>query len=133
MKVRDLMNEKPATLTAQASLADALDLMAKQKLRHVVILDGAQLPVGIVSDRDLAMVYDPAAISEGRWKQTTVVQVMTADPITVGSGTEVQAAAKLLLQHAVSALPVLDNGQLVGILSEKDFVRYFARGKPEQA
>ena len=127
MKVRELMNEKPATLTAQASLADALDLMAKQKLRHVVILDGLGLPVGIVSDRDLAMVYDPAAISDGRWKQTKVDQVMTPDPITVGSGAEVQAVAKLLLQHAVSALPVVDNGQLVGILSEKDFVRYFAR------
>jgi CBS domain-containing protein len=94
-----------------------------------VILDDTQLPVGIVSDRDLAMVYDPAAISDGRWKDTRVDRVMTPDPITVGSGAEIQAAAKLLLQHAVSALPVVDNGQLVGILSEKDFVRYFARGK----
>jgi len=132
MKVREMMNEKPATLTAQASLAETLDTMAKQKSRHVVILNESRAPIGIISDRDLAMVYDPEAISKGRWNETKVTQVMTPSPITVGSGADLQAAAKMLLQHAISALPVVDDGKLVGILSEKDFVRHFARNKPEE-
>lgn len=132
MKVREMMNEKPATLTAQASLAETLDTMAKQKSRHVVILNESRAPIGIISDRDLAMVYDPEAISKGRWNETKVTQVMTPSPITVGSGADLQAAAKMLLQHAISALPVVDDGKLVGILSEKDFVRHFARNRPEE-
>ncbi|MND05776.1 CBS domain protein [compost metagenome] len=45
----------------------------------------------------------------------------------MGSGADLSAAAQMLLKHAVSALPVVDNGGLVGILSEKDFVRHFAK------
>jgi acetoin utilization protein AcuB len=126
MNVRDLMNEKPATLPPQASLSEALQLMAKQKARHVVVLDSGRV-AGIVSDRDLAMVYDPDAVSRGQWANVRVEQIMTRDPVVVGSGAEAKAAAKMLLQHAFSALPVVDNGQLVGILTEKDFVRHFAR------
>lgn len=126
MLVRDLMNKKPPKLPPGATLADALDTMAREKNRHVVVVDGAQV-VGIVSDRDLAMFYDPAGMTRERWQKSTVGQLMTPNPISVGSGADLAEAAKMLLKHAVSALPVVDNGGLVGILSEKDFVRHFAR------
>jgi CBS domain-containing protein len=66
-------------------------------------------------------------MTKERWEQSSVGQLMTPKPVTVGSGTELGAAAQMLLKHAVSALPVVDNGDLVGILSEKDFVRHFAK------
>jgi len=126
MQVRDVMNAKPATLPPGATLAEALDLMAQQKNRHVVVVENGAV-VGIISDRDLAMFYDPVAMTRARWEQSTVAQLMTPGPVSVGSGAELGAAAQMLLKHAVSALPVVDNGTLVGILSEKDFVRHFAK------
>ena len=127
MLVSDLMNDKPLTLGRGASLAEALDLMAREKNRHVVVVEEGAV-VGILSDRDLALFYDPVQMTQERWRQASVGQLMTPDPITVGSGTDIASAAKLLLSTAVSALPIVDNGALVGILSEKDFVRHFARG-----
>ena len=126
MIVRELMNAKPATLTPVATLAEALQLMAERKARHVVVLDGESV-VGILSDRDLALYYDPVKMTEARWKQAQVSQLMSADPVTIGSGAEVREAARLLLKAAVSALPVVDNGTLVGVLSDRDFPRHFAR------
>lgn len=126
MEVRDLMNATPAMLPPGATLADALDIMARTKNRHVVVVDRGAV-VGILSDRDLAMFYDPVAMTRERWQQTTAGQLMTPKPVSVGSGTELAEAARILLKHAVSALPVVDDGTLVGILSEKDFVRHFAK------
>jgi CBS domain-containing protein len=52
---------------------------------------------------------------------------MSADPETIGSHASVEEAAKMLLRLGVSALPVVESGELRGIITEKDFVRHFAR------
>jgi CBS domain-containing protein len=127
MLVRDMMNRTPGTIAPEATLADALALMAQKKNRHLIVMDGVAM-VGILSDRDLAMYYDPSGMTEARWKQVTVRQIMTAQPVAIGSGAPVREAARLLLKSAVSALPVIDNGQLVGVLSDRDFTRHFAQG-----
>lgn len=126
MIVRDLMNPSPATIAPEANLSQALDVMAQRRARHVVVLSEEGNVVGIVSDRDLAMYYDPVNMTEARWQQATVRQVMSAQPVTIGSGAAVPEAARILLREAVSALPVVDNGTLVGILSDRDFTRHFA-------
>jgi acetoin utilization protein AcuB len=128
MIVRDMMNNRPGTIAPEATLADALQLMAERKNRHLVVTQ-RDVVVGILSDRDLAMFYDPAGMTEERWKETTVKQIMTANPVTIGSGAPVRDAARLLLKSAISALPVIDNGQLVGVLSDRDFTRHFAQGE----
>lgn len=127
MIVRDIMNQSPGIIRPTATLAEALQLMADRKARHLVVLDAEEGQViGILSDRDMALFYDPAGMTEERWKQGTVGQIMSKTPVTIGSGAPVEEAARMLLREGVSALPVVDNGQLVGILSDRDFVRYFA-------
>jgi CBS domain-containing protein len=126
MLVRDMMNTQPGTIAPEATLADALRVMAEKKNRHLVVVEKGAV-VGILSDRDLALYYDPAGMTEERWKGVRVKQIMTANPITIGSGAPVREAARLLLKEAVSALPVIDNGQLVGALSDRDFTRHFAQ------
>lgn len=132
MNVSQIMNTSPGRIAPKERLRRALDMMAEEKGRHVVVLDDVERVVGILSDRDLAMYYDPVNMTEERWDEATVEQLMSPDPICIGSRTEIQAAAKLLLSSAVSALPVVDNGSLVGIITEKDFVRYFANGERAQ-
>lgn len=127
MLVRDMMNRSPGTITPEATLADALQLMAEKKNRHLIVVQRDEV-IGILSDRDLALYYDPDGMTEERWKQAKVRTIMTANPVTIGSGAPVREAARLLLKAAISALPVIDNGQLVGVLSDRDFTRHFAQG-----
>lgn len=127
MIVRDIMNQSPATIEQASTLAQALQLMADRKARHLVVMDrGAEEVIGILSDRDMAMYYDPDGMTEERWKQGSVGQLMSKSVVTIGSGARVEEAARMLLKEGVSALPVVDSGQLVGIISDRDFVRYFA-------
>lgn len=129
MLVRDLMNRAPGTLSPDATLDEALHQMAEKKNRHLVVVEGTEV-VGILSDRDLALYYDPEGMTAERWKQVQVRQIMSDDPVTIGSGASVQQAARMLLKEAVSALPVVDNGELVGVLSDRDFTRHFAQQAP---
>ena len=126
MLVRDLMNRSPGAIAPEATLDDALRQMAEKKNRHLVVVTGPAV-VGILSDRDLALHYDPDGMTAERWKETQVRQIMSPDPVTIGSGASVREAARLLLKAAVSALPVVDNGQLVGVISDRDFTRHFAQ------
>ncbi len=127
MKVSDLMNPEPPTVGEGATLTEVLKVMADSRHRHVVVVGEPEQVAGIVSDSDLAMFYDPVHMTPEKWQQTRVSQVMTREPVSIGGQAPIHEAAKLLLRTGVSALPVVDNGILRGVLSEKDFVRHFAK------
>ena len=127
MIVADLMNMDPATIHPGANLAEALEAMAEKKTRHLIVIAEADVVAGILSDRDLAMYYDPRTMTQKKWEQATVESLMTANPISIGSKAPIEEAAKLLLKSGFSALPIVDAGYLAGILTERDFVRYLSR------
>jgi acetoin utilization protein AcuB len=127
MRVRDIMSRDPATLAPEATLAEALALMAERKRRHLFVVERGQV-VGMLSDRDLSLYYDPRGMTEARWQATPVLALMMASPPSIGGDAPVHEAARLLLTAAVSALPVVDDGRLVGVLSDREFTRHFARG-----
>lgn len=124
MLVRDLMTRDPVTVTSDTSLADGLQRMAERRVRHLLVLNGDGDVVGIVSDRDLALFYDPQGITPDKWQQVTMSRLMTTKPVTIGSAAPLSEAARTLIDSGFSALPVVDNGQLVGILTERDFVKH---------
>ena len=124
MLVRDLMTTDPVTVTPQTSLADGLQRMANRRVRHLLVLDGDGNVVGIVSDRDLALFYDPDGIAPDSWQQVEISRLMTSKPVTIGSAAPLAEAARTLIESGFSALPVVDNGQLVGVLTERDFVKH---------
>jgi acetoin utilization protein AcuB len=127
MKVSDFMNDAPALVKPEDTLDTALKVMADQKTRHLVVMKEGEEVAGIITDGDLAMFYDPANMTAERWAQAKVSDLMTMHPTSIGSHAPIEEAAKLLVKMGVSALPVVENGVLRGILSEKDFVRHFAR------
>lgn len=126
MLVRDLMDAQPGSVTPDATLAEALRLMSEKRTHHLPVMNGGDL-VGVLSDHDLAMYYDPVNMTEQRWEQTHVSEIMSTEVVTIGSGATIPVAARLMLKEAVSVLPVVDAGTLVGMLSDRDFTRYFAR------
>jgi CBS domain-containing protein len=127
MNVSDFMNQSPPQLKLEDTLETALKVMAEHRNRHVVVMgDGGEV-AGIISDRDLAMYYDPENMTAERWAEAKVSDLMTERPVSIGSHAPIEEAAKMLLRLGISALPVVENGTLRGILSEKDFVRHFAK------
>jgi len=127
---RELMTLKPATLTAQATIAEAWDLMREMEIRHVPVIDSSGL-VGMLSDRDLARVdvarvlMAQGAAALGQELATPIVNVMSSDVIFVEPETDLGEVVDLLIESKVGAIPVIrpDTRSVVGIISYIDVLR----------
>ena len=118
-QVRDLMTANPATLEPSSTVADAARVMASEDVGPVPIVEGGRL-AGIVTDRDLVV----RVIAEGRDpSSTTIGEIASSDLVTVTPDTDTQEAARLMGQHQVRRLLVVEDGQLVGIVAQADVAR----------
>ncbi len=114
MRVADRMTKNPVTVTPDASLAKAKTLMEAGGFRRLPVVEKDKL-VGIITDRDIRQHL-------GYLDATRVNGAMTAGPMTVPSHSSVQDAARLMLEHKVGGLPVVDDGRLVGIVTTSDLL-----------
>ena len=132
MLVQDVMQTKLHTVTPATTLPDALRLTTQRGVRHLPVLDGDRL-VGILSDRDLKQAMASSATSLGAHElnylldRLRVAEIMTRTVITIGRMSAVEEAASLMVQEKIGALPVTDEGRLVGIVTETDVLRLFVR------
>jgi CBS domain-containing protein len=132
-RVRDLMTTGPKTLGRNDLLSIADDLMRAERIRHLPVLDEDGRLCGIVSQRDLFRGALATALGYGEVAQrkllgTLVVkEVMTTDVVTTAPEATLADAARLMLERKLGCLPVLEDGRLVGLLCESDFVKAAAR------
>jgi len=132
MKVSDLMTTSPITVGPETPVLDARQLMIDKRFRHVLITEGPKL-LGIVTDRDIRLNLPSPATSLSVWEinyllaQLTVASVMTKSLVTVSPRRDTREAALLMLDHKIGALPVVDGGQLVGIITETDLLRAYVK------
>jgi CBS domain-containing membrane protein len=134
LKVRDVMTADPTTLKRNDKLALADDIMRLGRVRHLPVLDDdGQKLVGIVTQRDLFRDALAQALGYGKPAQRKVLDslavkdVMATAVVTVRPDASLVYAARLLTERKVGCLPVVENGRLVGILTEGDFVALIAR------
>ena len=131
MRVRDLMTAQPITVDPDTPMLQARQRMAEERIRHLVVVDDARV-VGIVTDRDIRLNLPSPATSLSVWElnyllsRLTVGGVMSAAVIVVDPDRPIAEAARLMLDHKIGALPVVDEGRLIGIITESDFVRAMA-------
>jgi CBS domain-containing membrane protein len=137
MRVRDLMSPEVATVGRNDRLTIADDLMRLGRVRHTPVLDDdGQTLVGILSQRDLFRGALARALGYGAHAQQKMLgsllvkEVMTNDPITIGPDASAAEAARLMLARKIGCLPVVEDGELVGILTESDFLRLAAGDVP---
>ena len=126
--VKDWMTHDPITVSSDVTLPQAYWLMIKNNIRRVPVLEHGQL-VGIVTLDDLKRM-EPISFAGLDMIQTSdmlsklpVRRVMTENPKTITSSATLVDAARLLLKHRISALPVVDDDKLVGIITESDIFR----------
>lgn len=115
------MTRDVVTVHPTATVVDAFETIRSHNIRHLPVVDGARL-LGVVSDRDLRLALGPDGDNA---TGTTVEDVMTGSVVTTTPGTPVESAARLLTENRIGCLPVLDDSELVGILTESDLLRAF--------
>ena len=114
--VKDAMTSNVKTATPSQSLTDAAKLMKQEDVGSVPIVDGVRL-VGMVTDRDIVIRgiadgSDPHAVKVG--------DIASRDVVTVRPDDDLDEALRLMAQHQVRRLPVVDDGQLVGVVATAD-------------
>ncbi|MGH2586999.1 MAG: CBS domain-containing protein [Dehalococcoidia bacterium] len=124
--VREMMTGNPESVDAQAMVGDAAKVMREMNVGSVPVVSEGRV-AGIVTDRDIAV----RVIAENRNPTTVrVADVATANPLTIGPEAAVEEAARLMAQHQVRRLPVVEDGRLIGMLSLGDVS---VEGNREQA
>ena len=136
LKVRDVMTADPTTLKRNDKLTLADDIMRLGRVRHLpVVDDDGEILVGIVTQRDLFRDALAQALGYGKHAQRKILDtlsvkdVMATEVVTTSPDTSLIEAARLLTERKIGCLPVVDNGRLVGILTEGDFVALIARSR----
>jgi acetoin utilization protein AcuB len=109
------MSRPPITIVGEATVKEALSILAEKKQRHLPVVDADENLVGIVSEKDLLRAKGDDAIEN----------VMTQDVITVTEYTALEDAARIMADHKISSLPVMRDGRLVGIITETDLFKIF--------
>ena len=117
-----VMSSPVTTMKASDALAVAAKKMVKQNIGSVVVLEGRE-PVGIITERDITrQVVKGNSVLKKSAKKTMSKLRVTASPQM-----SVQQAFELMLKNEVRRLPVLSDGKLVGIVTEKDLMRWVLR------
>ena len=116
LTVRDIMVTNPVTVGPRETARHAYKLMRDHRFRHLPVLEDGRL-VGILSDRDLRPILLSPGLARAR-----VGELMSEDLTTIASHAPVEDAASLLVVKKIGCLPVVDDGGLVGIVTETDLL-----------
>ncbi|MFW6161247.1 MAG: CBS domain-containing protein [Planctomycetota bacterium] len=130
MQIRKLMKTDVVTLQADEPLIDAVEAAASVRIRHLPVLEGEEL-VGILSVTDIKhatpspLVDDSAEQYRKLLQDTPVRRIMRRAPLTVSPEASLADVVRLMLEHKIGAVPILEEGKLVGIVSELDVLRSY--------
>lgn len=126
IKVEDMMTRNPHTLLRSHSLSDAKHLMTEHEIRHVPVVDTENRLLGVVTQRDVLAAQESSLqkISEDQSHTlTTPLDVaMRKNVMTVDPHAGLKESATYMQKHKVGCLPVVLNQELVGIITDSDFV-----------
>ena len=127
MDIRSIMSEDPVVMEDTQQVAYARNLMLRNRISRVVVVDPDGKPVGIVTETDITRklkVRGPA------WRRRpidkiSIRRVMNENPISIDVNDTPRDAADLMLKNRVGSLLVMDGDELAGIITKKDLLRFF--------
>ena len=122
MKAQDIMTKNPACVTPETPVRDAARLMKDEDVGIIPVVEsqGSKKLVGVITDRDIAIrvVADGAASSS-----SSVREIMTSNIQTSAPGDSIKDVMELMGREQVRRIPIVDKGELVGIIAQADIVR----------
>jgi len=119
MKVREIMSKKIETIHEDKTVVEAAQLMIKEHIGCLIILDPDDQLEGMITERDILKL-----VAAKKGVNTKVKSVMTKKLITIGPEAILEEAADLMMQYKIKKLPVVENGELVGIVTATDLITY---------
>jgi CBS domain-containing protein len=135
MHVEDVMSRQVVTIGSSDSCLEAVGRMHRARVRHLPVVNRDGLLVGIVTDRDLRhYLFSPRVFGklgetamETVFKAVPVAEIMSTAVISVEPRSQLMEAAQLMLEERIGSLPVVEDGRIVGILTEIDVLRQICR------
>jgi acetoin utilization protein AcuB len=131
MLVRERMSTRPVTIGADVPITEALRVMRENQVRRLPVLDREGNLVGIVSEKDLLYASPSPATSLSIYEmhyllsRLRLTELMTTELITVTPDAPLEEAARIMVDNKIGGLPVLQEGRLVGIITETDIFKVF--------
>lgn len=127
--VADIMTRNPVTVTPRNAIRTAINLMREGGYRRLPVLDRGRL-VGIITDRDLRRAANSPFVVREQWYDNFILDhievgsCMTPNPMAITPGATIAEAARLMRNHKIGGLPVVAEGQLIGIITETDLLDF---------
>jgi acetoin utilization protein AcuB len=137
-KVRDWMTANPITISPRTTLPEAHQIMKEKRIRRLPVVDENGRLVGIVTLGDVREASPSDATSLSIFElnyilaRLTVDKIMTRKVITVTPDTPIYETARLMLEHKIGGLPVVEDGRVVGIITESDIFKMVVRLAAEE-
>jgi acetoin utilization protein AcuB len=129
MRVTDLMAGPLITVGHDATVADAWSIMQTRRVHHLPVLDAERRLIGMLTEHDLRLVILERCVREepGQMASTLaglrVNEIMTWAVVTVGPDMDVRDAARMMHDRKLGALPVADEGRVIGVITATDVIR----------
>lgn len=129
MIIERRMTRNPVTCAPDMSIQDAGNLMKKEHVHRLPVLDKNGKLIGVISEKDILKAAPSPASTLSAFESNyllsklTVKKIMSRNPVTISKDTPVEDAAMLMIDQDLSCLPVLEEGKLVGIVSKSDLFK----------
>jgi acetoin utilization protein AcuB len=114
------MIKNPITISENASVKDAFDLMNAHSIRHLPVVTQENKFIGFVTLTDLKQAFIPSMVTD-----LSLKDIMVKDPIVLQSDATIETAARIIYKHKISGIPIVDNQKLVGIITTTDILEAF--------
>ncbi len=122
IKVGELMTKELITIDKSRKLSDALDLMLKKGIHRLIVTDDGKL-CGIITAMDIMETLGSYKYGRSTTSRLHVATAMTKNPLTITPDASIKACAKLMVENRISSLPVVENDELVGIITTTDLLK----------
>ncbi|MGD2269319.1 MAG: CBS and ACT domain-containing protein [Desulfobacterales bacterium] len=120
MKIGSLMIPDPITITENATITEAIELMKVNSIRHLPVVSSGSILRGFVTLADMKQGLIPSMVGN-----LSLTDLMIHEPITVGPDDDLEVAAQLIYKHKIGGMPVVKDHKLVGIITATDILRAF--------
>ena len=127
MHIKDIMSSKVVVVDKDQNIHDALKLMKKHKVSRLPVVntnhENERALVGIITEKDIALRLGSSRYGNMAPSHFYISTVMSPDPITLKSNENLGNAAKIMIENKIGGIPIVDNDDIVGIVTKTDFIK----------